>query len=169
MPFSITLRSEDVVIKWLGELPPALRRYLPDGLKKGGALLTKTAQHLTQQEDAIGSTRDYLEGWKFEANDIRDDGAVGFLYNEADHAYWAEHGRAAGGMPPQDAIEEWMQSRGLPRELSFVIRRAIAQRGTVKRKGYRGFEIMERTVDMMRDDVMDELDYALTRAIRSMA
>jgi hypothetical protein len=169
MTFSIDLRSEDVVIKWLGELPPTLRRYLPDGLKKGGKLLTDTAQRLTQQEDAIGSTRDYLEGWKFEPEDIRDDGAVGFLYNDADHAFWAEHGRGVGGMPPQDAIEDWMQSRGLPQELSFVIRRAIAQRGTVKRKGYKGFEIMERTLDMVRDDVLDELDYALQRALRSMA
>ena len=168
MTFSLEVRSEDVVIRWLQSLPPTMNRYLRDGLQRGGKLLVDTAQQVTQQEDAIGSTRAYLTGWKYEPEDTRDDGATGFVWNTADHAYFAEHGRGAGGFPPRDAIENWMTAKGIPLELSFPIRRAIAQRGTVKRKGYKGFEIMQRTVDMAGDDALDEIEYGFNRAMRAM-
>jgi hypothetical protein len=168
MAFSIELRSEDVLIRWLGDIPLALRRYLPDGLKRGGELMVRTAQRLTEQEDAIGASRDYYEGWRFDMEGVRDDGAVGFFWNDADHAYFAEHGRAPGKMPPESPeFLAWMDSVGIPRRASFVIRRAIGEDGTIKRKGGKGFEIMAQTDDSVREDVLDELDHALTRAIRS--
>lgn len=41
-----------------------------------------------------------------------------------------EEGRAAGAtMPPAGSLDGWLQRHRIPLELSFVIRRAIAQRG----------------------------------------
>jgi hypothetical protein len=168
MTFTLEVRQEDVVMRWLADIPPTINRYMRDGLKRGGNLLVETAQRVTEQEDAIGATRAYLQGWKYEPEDVRDDGALGFVWNEADHAYWAEHGRGPGGFPPRDAIEAWMASKGIPLELSFPIRRAIARKGTVKRKGYKGFEVMQRTVDMAGDDALDEIEHGWIRGVRAL-
>ena len=167
--FELDVRSEDVVLRWLDSIAPTINRYMQDGFKRGGKLLVETAQRLTEQEDAIGATRDYYEGWRFDPEEVRADSALAFLWNDSDHAFYAEHGRGAGGFPPRDAVEAWMQKRGIPLEASFVIRRAIAERGTVKRKGYKGFEIMQRTVDMAGDDFMEEMEHAFDRAVRALA
>ena len=167
--FRLDVRSEDIVLKWLADIPPTMNQYMRVALQKAGVLLRDTARAITLEEDAIGATRDYLEGWKYTPEDIRDDGAFGFLYNDSDHAYWAEHGRGAGGMPPQKEVEEWMASKGIPLEVSYVIRRAIAESGTIKKKGYKGYEIMQQTFDMVGDDALDELEYGFIRATRALA
>jgi hypothetical protein len=166
--FDLEVRQEDVVQRWLGSIPVVMNRYLRDGQKRAGDLLVDTARRITKQEDAIGATREYYEGWKYTPEDVRDDGAIGFVWNTSDHAYFAEHGRRAGGMPPRDAIENWMESKGIPLELSFPIRRAIAQSGTIKRKGYQGFEVMQRTVEMVGDDALEEIQDGFIRGVRAL-
>jgi hypothetical protein len=166
--FNLEVRSEDIVMRWLDDIAPVLNRYLRDGQKRAGGLLVQIAMELTEKEDAIGATREYLYGWKYTPEAVRDDGAMGFVWNEAGHAYWAEHGRRPGGMPPRIAIENWMKARGIPLEASYPIRRAIAVSGTIKRKGYEGFEIMQQTVDLAGDDALDEIEYGFTRGIRAL-
>lgn len=171
MAFELDVRSEDVVLRWLDSIAPTINRYMKDGFKRGGKLLVETAQRLTEQEDAIGATRDYYEGWRFEPEDARADNALAFFYNDADHAYFAEHGRTPGKpMPPEtDEFLKWMDSKGIDRKASYVIRRAIGERGTIKKKGGgKGYEIMQRTIDMVGDDFMEEMEYAFERGVRAL-
>lgn len=43
---------------------------------------------------------------------------------------YIEEGRPAGAkMPPQGALESWMDSVGIPEEKEFAVRRSIAQKG----------------------------------------
>ena len=58
-----------------------------------------------------------------------------------------------------------MALKGIPEEASFPIRRAIAERGTIKRKGYKGFEIMRRSVDEIETWIFRQLDEVLDRAL----
>lgn len=70
--------------------------------------------------------------------------------------YWeyADRGRRAGKMPPVKSIEEWITAKGIQvrrsksqsgqsvmaarRSMAFGIARSIAQKGTIKRFGYKG-------------------------------
>lgn len=61
-----------------------------------------------------------------------------------------------------------MGKRGIPIEASYPIRRAIAERGTVARKSYGGFEVMAQAVDMVSEEVLDEIEYGYDRVMRSM-
>lgn len=167
--FRIDVRQEDVVIKWLGSLPVVTNKRMGEGLERGGKILVNTAQAITQEEGAIGATKGYLQGWKFSLETGRGDRRVGFLYNSADHAYFAEHGRKAGRMPPKGALLQWMSFRGIPTDREYLIRRAIGRKGTIKRKSYGGFEVLRKTDERARRDVFEEFDLALNRAMRDMA
>lgn len=165
---SITFEGADVATKWLDALPPKLRRSMETALRDASGLVVQVGQRITQEEDAIGASRAYLAGWKYEINDIRADSGSATVFNDSGHEWFVEHGRKPGAMPPKDDIERWMIARGIPLEFSFPIRRAIAESGTVKRKGYKGFAIMERTVDMAKDDVLDILAAGVDRALAGM-
>ena len=168
--FKIDVRQEDVVIKWLGSLPMIVNRRMVEGLQRGGKILVDTAKQISVEEGAVGATKGYSQGWRFSIEPTRQDRRVGFLYNEARHAFWAEHGRRANKpMPPKGALLEWMALRGIPQDREFIIRRAIGRRGTIKRKSYGGYEILDKTNQRARADVFEEFDLALNRAIRDMA
>lgn len=166
--FRIDVRQEDVVIKWLGSLATVTDKRMLQGLERGGKILVDTAKQITQEEGAIGATKEYSGGWRFSLEAGRGDRRVGFLYNEARHAFWAEHGRGSGRMPPSNAIRQWMAFKGIPPDREFVIRRAIGRKGTVKRKGYKGFEVMDKTYARASRDVFEEFDYALAQVQRDM-
>ena len=50
------------------------------------------------------------------------------------HAAVQEYGRKPGKMPPAQPIAQWMERRGIEANLLFVIRRAIAKKGTPARR-----------------------------------
>lgn len=59
---------------------------------------------------------------------------VGRVGSNVPYARYVEEGRAAGSMPPPDALARdlqggWLRRHGIPNELAFVVARAIARRG----------------------------------------
>jgi hypothetical protein len=76
----------------------------------------------------------------------------GILTPAARHGYWVEHGRKPGKMPPQDAIELWVRRKlGISNDrdvqsVAYLVRRAIGARGTIKRFGYGGGEVLQDTL-----------------------
>lgn len=154
----------DEVIATLTRFVPALERDMRQGVKAAGEFAVKRAKERTTSDGAVASGA-FLKGWKYQP----DSGALsvtGTVVNTAAHARAVEFGRGARKkMPPKAVIDEWMERRGIPMELSFVIRRAIARHGTVKRKGYQGFEILEQVATQDREQVLAILDRYLGEAI----
>jgi hypothetical protein len=78
-------------------------------------------------------------------------------------APWAinvEEGRKAGAkMPPSDPIEAWMARHGIPLELSFVIRRAIGERGIPARP------FLKPALEANRTKFEQEMQDAIDRAV----
>lgn len=94
--------------------------------------------------NATGKTRDSLE---YSATDTQ-------LQIKGDQSYtYVEEGRGPGKMPPRLPIEQWAQARGLitspsqGRSLVFLIRRSIAERGTVTMSKNNPRDIWTRVVD----------------------
>lgn len=123
--------------------------------------LLGVAQAVTDEEDAVASGR-YRAGFRYERMGPTD----WQLTNEADHAPFVEYGRRAGRYPPREAIRRWMAFRGIPDEALFPIMRAIARRGTVARKGYKGFAIFDKVYRRVGDRAFRILDAAFDRAMR---
>ncbi len=155
----------DEVIAALQNFVPALEKDMRRGVKAAGDFVVKSAKERTTAEGAVGKTGAFLKGWKFQP----DSGALavaGTVTNTAAHAKPVEFGRTAGKpMPPKDAIEAWMEYRGIDLKLSFVIRRAIGKRGTIKRKEHKGFEILQQVYDQNREQAFAILDTYLGQAI----
>lgn len=71
-----------------------------------------------------------------------------------DYYYYVEKGRKSGKRPPYSAILNWIRAKRivpLPRQsrkpptqeqLAFLIQRAIGDKGTIKKYGYKGSNIM---------------------------
>lgn len=47
----------------------------------------------------------------------------------SDNFYWLEHGRAPGGMPPVQSIEDWIRVKGIDRD-PWAVAKSIAANGT---------------------------------------
>lgn len=163
--FVLEWEGWDEVIRALDAFPDVLDTESQAGARAAGRYIVERARERTESEGAIGATRAYYNGWQYEV----DSGPVsisGRVVNTAGHAIYAEHGRGPGRMPPHTPhFEAWLESKGLDPKLSFVIRRAIARSGTIKRKGYRGFEILAQIEQKDRDAVFGILDRYLGKAI----
>jgi len=80
-----------------------------------------------------------------EATEIRGQGAEiwGRIFTPLEYGAPVEHGRKPGKMPSIDAIQYWVERKGIandgedPRQVAFLIARAIGRRGT---KGAHMFE-----------------------------
>ena len=77
-----------------------------------------------------------------------------------DYAQQLETGRQSGKAPPRDAIEKWIEDKGIANnlnnditksQLSFLIARKIARQGW-KREGYGGVELISEVVTDERID-----------------
>jgi len=162
--FRLNVRKEDVVIRWLGSLPLLADKRMGEGLERGGKILVDTAKQVTQEKNAVGATKEVLNGWRFSAETSRTDRRVGFLYNEAPHFFFVNQGRKPGKMPPKGATSllQWMAFKGIPPQREFLVRRAIG------RKGIKGRDLLQKTYDRAARDVFEEFDYALNRVMRDM-
>lgn len=105
--------------------------------------------------NATGKTRDSLE---FTASDNQ-------LQIKGDKSYdFVETGRRAGKMPPMQPILEWATARGLiqtesqGRSLVYLIRRSIAERGTVTVSQSKPRDIWTKIVDESTiDSIIDQI------------
>ena len=83
----------------------------------------------------------------------------GILTPAARHGYFVEHGRKPGKMPPRDAIELWVKRKlGITNQrdvesVAYLVRRAIGAKGTIKRFGYKGGEVLADTVKQGRPKI----------------
>jgi len=57
-------------------------------------------------------------------------GGKSFGLNKRDSNPFVEGGRGVGGMPPYQAIKDWVIARGIPMSAIYPIRKKIAERGT---------------------------------------
>lgn len=142
----------------VAEVRDACLAAMGRGVAAGGTRLKAAAQQLTRDENAVAS-RQYLEGFRVDVSRPDANAHAATMTNIAPHAYYVEEGRAPGRMPPQDAIEAWMAAKGIPAELSFVIRRSIAELGTIRRAGARGqragLHISERALSQSEEALLD--------------
>jgi len=80
-----------------------------------------------------------------------------------------EYGRAAGKMPPVDAIEYWVRRKGIAPEgqehrVAFLIARAIGRRGTQGAYMFRdGFEAARPLIEQKFDLLLDQMIQALAQ------
>ena len=79
----------------------------------------------------VGTTR---AAWQSQVRGAGPD-LVGRVFNPAEWAIPLEVGRKPGKMPPVDAIQYWVERKGLAqgedsRQVAFLIARAIGRRGT---------------------------------------
>lgn len=86
-------------------------------------------------------------------------------FNTQDYWKWVEFGRLNGKRPPVDAILKWIQDKQLPieprldkngktylpteKQLAFLISRSIGEKGTIKREGYKGSDIISDAVEQL--------------------
>lgn len=91
----------------------------------------------------------------------------------ANYSQQLETGRRAGGFPPRNAIEQWIEDKGIASrlngeitksQLAFLIARKIAREGW-NREGYGGVELISEVVtDERIQKIIDEVGeyYAVT-------
>lgn len=91
----------------------------------------------------------------------------------ADYSQQLETGRSAGGFPPRNAIEQWIEDKGIASrlngeitksQLAYLIARKIARQGW-NREGYGGVELISEVVtDKRIQKIIDEVGeyYAVT-------
>jgi hypothetical protein len=122
-------------------------------------LLLSIAKKLTHEKELV-NTGAYLSGLQVS----RFVGGVGMGYRgmvmpTAGHSWYVERGRNPGKWPPEEAIELWVRRKlGLSddqevKSVTFLVRRAIGEMGTIKRFGYKGGEIIKETVTQGRRQV----------------
>lgn len=72
-----------------------------------------------------------------------------------------DKGRAPGRrMPPVDAIQRWMEEKGLPnrkRSVAYIIAKSIGERGMIKRFQYRGANIFDKAFSPVQDKLGMEI------------
>lgn len=64
-----------------------------------------------------------------------------------EYAYWVEHGRKPGKMPPEAPIKDWIRKHNIDKRALFPIRRKIGKEGT-KPKPFT--EPLRRMIEMIR-------------------
>lgn len=166
MTIRYRLDAEDV-LRFIEGLAPAVDRAMEQAMERQvGPTFARAANLVTRSEEAFASGN-YYRRFRHEAYAPSPATAGRALVNDAPYAHYVEFGREPGRMPPRYAILRWMHLRGIPETALFPIRRAIAERGTVKRKGYKGFEIFRQVGEMTEAQVIGILDDAFVRAFTS--
>lgn len=85
----------------------------------------------------------------------------GTLAPSVAHGYYVEHGRRPGKFPYLPAIEMWVRRKlgksdeKEVRAVTFLVGRAIADHGTIKRFGYKGGEVLKDTLKEGKPKVLN--------------
>lgn len=84
----------------------------------------------------------------------------------APHSYYMEHGRGAGGWPPREAIEDWIDvKQGIPaifkekkKQYAFLIARKIAKEGIKVPNEHNAGKVIDDVVrDFLANDIYEML------------
>lgn len=85
-----------------------INKEAQEGLNKVGLQILADSQKNLKDSKSIASGQ-LINSGKVKP---QTDGTIDIIY-EANHAYWVEFGRKAGGMPPVKPIFEWIKKKGL--------------------------------------------------------
>lgn len=131
----------------ISEFPVKLRDATQNKADEQGQQLISALQKETVRQGAVGATKQYLHGHKI-THFIPAGSIAGVkAWNDSPHAKWVERGRDKDEpFAPEEALRAWMRSKGIPQEAFWAIRKAISRNGTIKRAGYDGLRIYEKTV-----------------------
>lgn len=160
--FSVRVTGVEGAVEWLDDLARGMGPVLTQAVRQSGERLVALAEQHTNLQDAIGASRQFLLGWRFDLPAGTRPELVGTLTNDAPHAYYAEHGRGPGRMPPDEPIRAWVRARGIDERAVFLIRRKIAREGT------EGHEIIPKVMKDGERYVYDTLETALERFLMSL-
>lgn len=162
--FRIEIEGDELLARDLETFGSELGKRLGRASTKAGKHLIKSARQLVRDEDAIGATRNYLNGWRIEAGGSEAN-VLGRLVNTIDPVVMAtlEHGRRPGArMAPKGALLDWMAYRGIPAEKEFVIRLYQSMRGT------EGLHILDRLMEEEGAVVLEMLEEAVINLLEHM-
>lgn len=128
--------------------------------------------------DNTNASGDALRSLSYEISDTTID-IIGNKYIEA-----LDKGRGKGKTrPPVYSILQWIQSRGIKqysstkrkmkdRDLAYVIARKIGEKGTLKRYGNKGTNLLDYVVNKYAEplqvDIMNIIDKEITNAIQEL-
>lgn len=89
-------------------------------------------------------------------------GGIGLFFEASDYWIWVERGRAAGKMPPINAIQKWIISRGIPDKpgLAFLIARKIGRLGIEPRP------ILNRLIQNKKQEWIDNINRSIKLDIK---
>lgn len=141
-----------------------------------GQEFIKAYQSYLQQEKLMAS-RDLYQGAGFKIT-VKGDNIIRFTLFAPNHLKYVDKGRAPGKRPPIKPIMEWIAHKGIPvrksnaqsgksvleaaRGLAISISWAIAKKGTIKRYGYKGADIID---NILPQSEIDKLSKALSAAV----
>lgn len=82
---------------------------------------------------------------------------------------YIESGRPAGSkLPPEGALISWMQSRGIPAEKEFAVRKSIAQKGIKPEPIIElAFIQVQREAQSLSQEILNELTKTVIEAVRA--
>lgn len=93
----------------------------------------------------------------------------------ANYIQYVEDGRGGGKYPPVGKITQWVRAKRIrarrddvmnERQLVYLIRRAIANNGTIQRFGYKGSGLLEQVIEQLRPAMTQEFKDAVAEDIR---
>ena len=176
MASDFVIRVDTSQIEALAQLFPVARSAIDYKVRRTLALimelLLNIAVDITVTKDLVNSGQ-YLNSLTTEVRGTRTN-FRGILTPGAAHGYYVEHGRRPGKAPPPDAIQLWVRRKlGINddrevKSVAFLIGRAIAERGTIKRFGYGGGDVLKDTLTRGRPQVerlWREMGHNLAREI----
>ena len=136
------------------EVREQIKKILLDFGEQSVVLLRQ--YHLEAGQRASGET---YESFKTEQEETGD-GIRQIVYG-ADHVYFLEYGRGAGGFPPLDRIKLWCEQKGLfngvekqyqKNSIAYLVGRKIAQSGTLLNRTGRTFSGYESPIGKAFDE-----------------
>jgi len=94
----------------------------------------------------------------------------------ADYVGYVEDGRPPGKRPHINDIRTWIKAKRIrswrddvknERQLAFLIARAIGNKGTIKRYGYKGSGFLEQVIEQLRPAMTQDFKEAIAEDIRN--
>lgn len=96
------------------------------------------------------------------------EGKVNIKIKGSYYTYWLENGRKPGKLPPIDAIEQWIEDKGIQSELSkdrlaWAIAKSMQKKGTIKRPGLVSNVITKERID----ELIKSVGFAFLNDVKS--
>jgi len=151
---TIDTRELDELIRKFPKAASIIDELMESTMTESVAFLESAMVKKADAKGVVGATGQYVQSIAgaihgTPAHDLR--GTVG---PGVPHGIYVEKGRRPGKWPPSGPIGLWVSRKapGMVAELglpaaTFLVQRAIGRRGTIKRFGYKGADVVKETYD----------------------